>query len=545
MNATRANLVGNFQQRRRAARGAFSWAGRRIAMVWLSLAVASIAFAQAQGGGAADGPEPEAPMAADSREVLAIYGLDAGRLAELSDAQPLGEGAEKYLIPRLLYRTSQFDDFTIHRWIAPMPAVAELTSDPASWRGRFVQLHGRVKRVDPRSLDPEVQDRYPFDSYFQCEVELADQHATAIVLTTRIPQSWPTGLPLDERFSTSGMFLKLTPGQDQPRPVFAAKRVAWHPHRIDRALDVSLGETLLGQWSVDVGLRDNIVQQQPLTAQERELFYQMLSAMERAEPIGLTRMAREQIDDQLTAWREQAAAIEQTLETTIDARERRRIQQSWAELRARIERAEQGADSVVPLFNEPESQFGTLVVLEGIARRAVPIRVGDSSAAGPNRDVVARFGIRQYYEIDLFTPDSQDNPVVFCVRELPSGFPVGEAIDEPVRLAGFFFKSWAYAARDEGTEANDAAGALQLAPLLIAAPPQWLTSPTPPNSRLAGAIAGGLFVVALLGIWLAVWKNGQRDRQFARSTTARAPADADREFLRNLDVSKPQPPESR
>ncbi|MEX0936753.1 MAG: hypothetical protein WDZ59_02755 [Pirellulales bacterium] len=545
MNETRATLNDTFRQCPCAVRGAFSCVRRGIAALLLSWAVAGIAFAQSESSGATERRAQDASAAADSREVLAIYGLDAARLAELSDAQPLAEGAEADLVLRLLYRTSQFDDFTIHRWSAPMPAVTELTSGPASWRGRFVQFRGRVKRVDAQPLAPELQERYPFDRYFQCEIELADQDATAVVLTTRLPESWPIGQPLDEYVSTSGMFLKLAPGQDRPGPVFAAKRIAWHPQRIDRAMNVGLGATLLGGWSVDIGLRDRIVQQQPITAQERELFYQMLSAMERAQPVRLARLAREQLDQQLDAWREQAAAIEQTLEMTADARERRRIQQSWAELRARIERAEQGADSVVPLFNEPESRFGTLVVLEGIARRAVPIRVGSSSEAGPNRDVVARFGIRQYYEIDLFTPDSQDNPVVLCVRDLPPGFPVGEAIDEPVRLAGFFFKSWAYAARDAGTEADDAADALQLAPLLIAARPQWLTSPTPPSNRLAGAIAGGLFVVALLGVWLAIWKNGQRDRQFARSTAARAPADEDREFLRKLDVSQPQPPERR
>ncbi len=73
----------------------------------------------------------------------------------------------------------------------------------------------------------------------------------------------------------------------------------------------------------------------------------------------------------------------------------------------------------------------------GEALRAVRVRVDDP-------DVVRRFGIRQYYEIEVVTPDSQNNPLVVCVAELPEGLPLGDKIHESVRVAGFFLKSWAY-----------------------------------------------------------------------------------------------------
>ena len=46
--------------------------------------------------------------------------------------------------------------------------------------------------------------------------------------------------------------------------------------------------------------------------------------------------------------------------------------------------------------------------------------------------------------MEVFTEDSQNRPLVFCVRELPPGMPTGGDLREPIRVAGFFFKSWRY-----------------------------------------------------------------------------------------------------
>ena len=109
-------------------------------------------------------------------------------------------------------------------------------------------------------------------------------------------------------------------------------------------------------------------------------------------------------------------------------------------------RAAKGLFSVAPLFNEPANQVGELVLLEGTVRRVTRVDVGKTSD-GAASDVARRFGIDHYYELDLFTDDSQNNPIVVCVRELPPGFPVGDGLHEPVRVAGLFFKSWSFESR--------------------------------------------------------------------------------------------------
>jgi hypothetical protein len=97
--------------------------------------------------------------------------------------------------------------------------------------------------------------------------------------------------------------------------------------------------------------------------------------------------------------------------------------------------------SVVPLFNAPATQRGELVELAGVARSVLKIQL-DADDAGARR----RLGFDHYYQLSLFTEDSQSNPLTFCVRELPKGMPVGEGpqFGEPVAVAGFFLKKWSY-----------------------------------------------------------------------------------------------------
>jgi hypothetical protein len=182
---------------------------------------------------------------------------------------------------------------------------------------------------------------------------------------------------------------------------------------------------------------------------------------------------------------------------------------------------------VVPLFNEPYTQKGRLVALSGTVRRIIPVQVD-------NEDLVRRFGFDRYYEVSLFTEDSQSNPLVFCVRELPQGMPTGEGprYGEYVTVAGFFFKTWAYRAR----AADASSAAEQLAPLLIGRSLVWHQEPEFAASPWVGVIAGGLFVVALLGVWLALWRYSLGDRRFRERVIAKRLAPAPGSSLDKLDL---------
>jgi hypothetical protein len=298
-----------------------------------------------------------------------------------------------------------------------------------------------------------------------------------------------------------GMFVKVLPAPAKAEPalddpaaagpslLFAVPRMSWYPNNL-------LGQQL----RMDVSLFDDVRDRRPL--EERECFYQLLAAVGAAKPRQLERAARQQLAERRDFYERMA-------------RNRHQRPEDRAAAQRALERAQADADDVVPLFNDPAAQRGKLFVLSGEALRAVPVRVDDS-------DIVARFGIDHYYEVEIVTPDSQNNPIVCCLAELPPNMPQGDAIHENVRVIGFFLKSYAYKSRQSQA---DAAGhdRQQLAPLLVAHTLEVIepAAQTPRNTMLTVVVA----VAILLGaaaIWYAQWG----DRRAGRAVPSESPLPA-------------------
>lgn len=168
---------------------------------------------------------------------------------------------------------------------------------------------------------------------------------------------------------------------------------------------------------------------------------------------------------------------------------------------------------VAPLFNEPAQHRGRFVLLEGNARRAVKISVTDAA-------IQERFGLDHYFELELFTDDSQGSPLVACVQQLPADFPVGDNIYERVRVGGFFFKVWAYESnmsRELALAGGTDKKRFQLAPLILGKSVVRLPRPAPAGAPAAGWISAALFAVAVAlgGYWL--WRQRADDRRHAPS----------------------------
>ncbi|HUT89987.1 MAG TPA: hypothetical protein VMY37_10840 [Thermoguttaceae bacterium] len=427
------------------------------------------------------------PEISGPRDLFDLQGIDRSHFDLLTDGTPWQEGENETLL-KIMYRLHRsFRPMDVESWCLGDPQPAELARNPDAYRGEIFRLAGRVASIEVRRPVPEVARRFELGEYYRCEFLLGDEEHSAVLFAHTVPEAWKARDSIDARAGAFGVFLKLA-GDDpgQPVPVFVASRVAWYP------------PTRLGNLGFDWGLFDDLRPERTgpreaqgpgsrkrslrdlrLTGRNRECFYQMLAAVGRTEPGELL-----------------------------------------AEATAQLRRAGKERFSVVPLFNQPRKEQGQLVVLSGTARQVIPVRVSDV-------DVVSRFGIRQYHEIFLFTEDSQSNPLVFCVPELPEGMPVGEGPEfgEYVTVAGFFFNTWAYRNRQSG-DASTAREEWQLAPLLIGRDLVWHPGKKPASNPYMGAIAGGLFVVALFGVWLALWRYGRGDRQFHDRTIARKYAPA-------------------
>jgi len=419
------------------------------------------------------------PIFTNPRERLKWRGVDESHLARLIDGVPVDDNETETLM-LLMYHYYRFPMTDVERWAQPAFDSAEVGKQADASRGLIYRLSGRITRVELLEPIPELVERFELSHYYRCELLLegispdgTDQ--PAVIFAHDIPREWQEGGELEGRAGALGMFAKFADANDEP--VFVARRIARYP------------ETYLGDLGMDYGLMDQIENCKPLGDGDREAFYRMLNVTGRSKPGHLMREAQ------------------------------RQLKSADKELK-RIDAAGNEQYSVVRLFNDAENQRGQLFTLEGTARRIVRIRVEDP-------DVKERFGIDHYYNLFVFTDDSQSNPIVFCVRELPEGMPIGDGLNfgEHVRVAGFFFKTWAYRVeRTSDSTVPAAAGAKsrQLAPLLIGREPVWYPPEPIPTSTMAGAIAAGLFVLAMAGIWFALWHYGRGDRKFRDQTIARA-----------------------
>ncbi|MGQ9760613.1 MAG: hypothetical protein ACUVQH_01760 [Thermogutta sp.] len=401
---------------------------------------------------------------AGPRDVLAAFGITETFLERVEDGQPV-RPEETELLLRLLFHSYVFQPSEIEDWAESPPDWSAISHDLNRFRGKLLRVSGYIKHVVTEKISPDLSTRLGIKAYYVCEMK-ADHGVTYLVYARRVPQGWKLNQPINEKTTVNGVFVKLastTPGD--PRPVLVTDRPAWFP------------DNLLGRLGMDCGCFDDIAladikerflvpspsaeedEDDPLnrlrlTGRDRECFYQLMAAAERSKPGELIQTAKNE-----------------------------------------LARQQRTASSVVPLFNDPASQQGKLVLLYGTARRIEEVMV-------ENPEIQRRLGIRKYYTVYLFTPDSQNYPVVFCVRHLPEDVAPGEgpryAVD--LAVAGFFYKTWAF--RPQRNLSPDApAHAWQLAPLLVGREAVKVRSRA---ARDTGMMTFALFVAVLILISIVV-----------------------------------------
>ena len=446
---------------------------------------------------------------AEFKNLMRLAGWNTERWDAFGDDRPLTDAEREELLP-LLHRLRSFDAASLDAWSRKASSPAELIANSQQYRGELIRLSGRVRRVAVRNLAANEAARFEMPSYYECEMDL-DSGAQAIVFATRVPKDWRLDESIDEPAVAAAVYLKRGPLGDNNSPSVwaAARHIAWLPTQVNEPI-VSFGESLLGEVGMDVGLLDSIRNHLPIRPEEREAFFAMLGAAGRGGANQLIRFAERDLE-----------TVQQTWSREVSSADKSRS----ALAREVVTRAQKGLYSVAPLFNDPDSQVGRLVSIEGIVRRVVRVEVGETPDGKPS-DVQGRFGIDHYFEMDVFTDDSQNRPIIVCVRELPVDFPTGTGLTEPIRVAGFFFKSWHYfphraartsAAEDAAAQIDAARGLIS--PLIIGRAPVVLSTEEKPGT-LTGPIGVGLFLIALASTWGLVWWYSREDRGFHERTLA-------------------------
>ncbi len=386
--------------------------------------------------------------------------------------------------------------------------------------GQLFNFSGIVDSVQEVPLPKKMSELYGRNTVFRCRLGFLINDAGDLghltVLTTDIPSRWHKKKKLHESVEVLGTLLQGDRDDDDLgwHTLFLANRFAWYPDK-----DVPTGQILLARHGMDVALFDEVRHRKPFVkpevSREGEAFYAALTALAQVEPQELVQQAKENVARVAKKWLGQqekleknhqalkaclAAATEAAEQTTL----RQQIKQAKKErglAAAVVQQAEAGRSSVAPMFLQPEENVGELFFFEGTARRAVRI-----AAEGQT-------GIETYYEIEVFTNDSQNLPIVCCVARLPEGFPTGDAIREPVRLAGVFFKLWRYRSRKLIESPGETTGQRQLyTPVVLGNVPTWLNKSSPQKNPWA--LWGGLaFLGALAVLWMSMMGLARRDRR--------------------------------
>ena len=416
-----------------------------------------------------------------SREMLDLYGIDASQLSTFTDGEALGPQDEEAIV-RLQYQMPRFPLHDVARWAKSAAELPTLENEPLRQHGNVFYLQARATSYQRIDLLPEVAERFEFGHYFVVEAELLNGIGQAAICTRAVPASWRNTEQLNEPISALAFLLKVTSEQDaRPAYAFAAPRVAWHPLSPDESLGVSQHVTYLASLGMDVGLFDAVrrTNKKPMAQTDAECFYQLFAAVRRADRAELKSRADPEMD-------------------------------------------------LAALLQKSTQQYGRLMMVRGTARRALAVRVDDD-------DIRERFGIEQYYQIDVFVPlrdqvvriggDEQGDPKTFnnsypvtvCVLDLPPDLPSGPDIREEVAIPAAFFKLWAYHSRFVSSVDKDH---LQVSPMFIGATPVVVDLTPRVNPYVSFAVAGA-FALGLAGLWFALWRSGRSDSRFSRTILQR------------------------
>ncbi|MDR1963856.1 MAG: hypothetical protein LBQ50_08765 [Planctomycetaceae bacterium] len=384
----------------------------------------------------------------------------------------------------LLYQLVRVVPPSFLKNVKPLPTFSALVEDPAQFRGLAFELKGHVVMVEEKPLNPAEKKRFRIPSVFSCRFRVDESHF-AEILTAFVPADWKKNVPINERAAVTGIYIKrLAPDDSGFVPLLVAPRIRWFP------------DTFLGNLGFDVGSFDQVP---PLRVTD-------LKKKKFDVAPSLQLLGRNEILQRAFKFTE---ADREPFYGLLHAASQSAPGQIRLEAQQLLEKEGKQQNSVINLFNSPDTTRGKPVLLHGIAKRVLPTLVED-------KEVKALFGIEKYYQIYFYTDDSQGNPLVACVMSLPDGMPVGAAPDyaEEITIAVIPYKLWVY---ETSAKLEEGAGYKpNYAPLLIGRSPNWRQKKTqnkPPAANNEIQHTRTTISLTLFCLLLLVWIIIKRQRR--------------------------------
>jgi hypothetical protein len=487
----------------------------RIVISLLSIAIALLASGQIPSGSAAEQIDKR------FQDMLTEAGFEPETLATISIDSDI-DSEDWQLIAQLVYRLRQFSPAQLQGW-ATLPDAVPKNEKAGEQLGHLMAIAAIVVSVERVAPPEHLASETVLPQLYRCRFREVDAADDGVVLVPRIPSAWQGRAITEEPVRFLGVALgSATDGEDQVS-LLLTNHLAWYPRR-----DVSIGRLLLARQGMDVALLDEVKQRQPFVkpsvSREGEAFYRTLTALASVDRQELAELTLQSLSYTAEQWlakkptlKQRQSELQQQLATSKDSTKRDALQEelesasrSLALASAIEEQAQRQLSSVAPLFIQPEAQVGELMRIEGVARRAVRIALPDSEAAAES---LGKTDLDAYYEMEVFTSDSQNLPIVCCVTQLPDEFPVGDEIREPVRIEGVFFKSWRNRTRKNLAAPGETDQQQRMyTPVVVGGAPIWLA--TAATSRSTWGLWGGIaFLIALVVFWFTMFRLAERERR--------------------------------
>ena len=422
---------------------------------------------------------------AEPRQLLNLFGIDESHLRFLIDGEAvLAEDID--VVSKILMRFPDLGHENILRWLSSTVPWEELVSEAEKHRVDFFRVEGIARHVERQKIIPEAAILYGFDHFFWVLVETPGLQ-TVRIATRTVPSSWPLNKPLSEPTAATAMYLKHGVQQDGTGfYLFASGRVEWFPPAPSENLLINEGLASLARMGMDVSLFDDVRNRnrRSIGVQERDCFYRLLELLGTSQaPPGI----------------------------------------------------KPGPIELTSLLRSPREHHGDYLEARGTVRRITRIEV-------PDEDLQLRFGIRHYYQLDMFlplgdktiqiklNPEDDDGlkftsqfPLVACVNQLPAplaaaqqqleqGTYAGKILNETIIIHGFFFKIWGYSSSFSSTDEKPRR---QLSPMVLAFKPEMVEPPGQRDGPI-GIILSLVFAAVLLGLWLRAWRSGRRETRLLK-----------------------------
>jgi hypothetical protein len=244
-------------------------------------------------------------------------------------------------------------------------------------------------------------------------------------------------------------------------PSLAPAQPARRAERSRVPISLDGGESINPEVLADV--RDDTL---GLTPDDREAYFRILKLTEKLDPADLREMARE--------FREERHAASKYRDRPLSK-----------------------FPAFVDLFQHPDLYRGRPVTLHGKLRRLISYDAGENDQ-----------GLQQLYEGWFFADESQENPTVVILTQIPEGIPTGADIEEEAAFTGYFLKMYGYSAQDT----------TRRAPLILARTLWWQPSISMqrwnPSPQIYVGLTLGVGVIALLIVLLV--RNSQSQRAALR-----------------------------